>query len=305
MWISANGQGDTLKVQVEDATGKVYYLKLADSLNHTGWKYMSVNLPEEMAMPAKVTKLYAYTNGTKEKRTSAIYIDHISMTRGSRKAEGSGTRADYLYDSFYKPVLQAATGNQYSVKVLGPTQVAGMVHSKETLSKMTKKVNTGASMIIQASKNNLALGLTGDVHTYNNAYENIAYKDLEVLFVGTDGGGIRQTKGSQWEQLKQSLQATTANHVILVMSKNPLTQFSDQREGKALHDYLKDYKKTTGKDIFVVTTGSTEKEVRIEDGIRYIRLNGLATSTDQVEDGEYLLFKVVGDQIYYTFESIL
>lgn len=306
MWISASGQGDTLKVQVEDAKGKVYYLKLSDSLSHTGWKYMSVDLPEEMVMPAKVTKLYAYTNnGTKEKRTSAIYIDHVSMTRGDRTAGSSGTRADYLYDPLYKGTLQAATGDQYSVKVLGPTEIAGMVHSKETLNKMTQKVNTGASMIIQASKNNLPLTLKSDVHTYKNTYEDIAYKDLDVLFVGTDGGGIRQTKGSQWDQLKQSLQTSTASHVILVMSKNPLTQFSDQREGKALHDYLKEYKKTTGKDIFVVTTGSTSKEVRIEDGIRYIRLNGLATTKDKVEDGEYLLFKVVGNQIYYTFESML
>lgn len=304
MWIYANNQGDTLKVQVEDANGKVYYLKLADRLNHTGWKYMSVELPQEMAMPAHVTKLYAYTsNGTQQKRTSAIYIDHVSITRGVRGA--SSTRQDYIYDSAYKETLQQATGTQYSLKVLGPTQIAGMVQSQETLNKMAQKVNTGASMIIQASSSNLALSLKGTIHTYKNTYERATYKEVDVIFVGTDNGGIRQTKESQWEQLKQGLTNSKGQHVILVMSKNPLTQFSDQREGKALHDYLKQYKQTTGKNIFVVTTGSTSEEVRLEDGIRYIRLNGLATTKDQVEEAKYLNFKVVGDQIYYTFESML
>lgn len=306
MWISANGQGDTLKVQVEDAKGKVHYLTLADSLNHTGWKYMSAALPNDIAMPAKATKLYVYSaNGSKEKRTSAIYMDHVSMTRGDRNAENSSARSDYQFDSHYKPTLQAATGNQYSVKVLGPTSISGMVHSDETLAKMSKKVNTGASMIVQASKNNLPLSLSPKVATYNNTFGQATQGALDVIFVGTDNGGIRETNGSQWAQLKQSLEASTGKHIVLVMSKNPTTQFSDAREGKALHDYLAEYKKTTGKNVFVVTTGSTSKEVRIEDGIRYIRLNGLATSTGQVGEGEYLLFKVVGDDIYYTFESML
>lgn len=306
MWVYANGQNDTLKVQVEDAAGKVHYLKLADSLNHTGWKYLSAALPSDMVMPAKVTKLYAYTTtGSSEKRTSALYIDHVSMTRGERQVEGTSGRHDYVFDSLYKPTLQAPTGNQMAIKVLGPTAISGMVHSEETLGKMAKNVSKDATMVIQASQNNLPLNLSSQVVTYKNAFDKVTQGNLEVLFVGTDQGGIRATSGAQWNQLKESLETSTSKHVILVMSKNPTTQFSDAREGKALHDYLKDYKQKTGKNVFVITTGSTSKEVRLEDGIRYIRVNGLATSTDQVTGGEYLLFKVVGDDIYYTFESML
>lgn len=305
MWIYANGQGDTLKVQVEDANGQVHYLKLADSLSHKGWKYMSVNLPEDMKLPAKMTKLYAYTSGNTQKRTSAIYIDHVSIIRGQRDLAGTSTRLDYQFDPLYKPSLQAPVGNQYVVKVTGPTALTGLTHSEETLKKMADKLNKDASAIIQASSSNLPLALTKELYTYANSYSDVAFKDIEFIFAGTDGGGIRQTSASQWNMLKQSLEMAQANNIILVMSRNPLTQFNDAREGQALHDYLKDYKAKTGKNIFVVTTGGQTKEVRLEEGIRYIRLNGLATPTDKLTDSEYLLFKVVDGQIYYTFESMM
>ena len=305
MWIYANGQGDILKVQVEDANGQVHYLKLADSLSHKGWKYMSVNLPEDMKLPAKMTKLYAYTSGNTQKRTSAIYIDHVSITRGQRDLAGTSTRLDYQFDPLYKPSLQAPVGNQYVVKVTGPTALTGLTHSEETLKKMADKLNKDASAIIQASSSNLPLALTKEICTYANSYSDVAFKDIEFIFAGTDGGGIRQTSASQWNMLKQSLEMAQANNIILIMSRNPLTQFNDAREGQALHDYLKDYKAKTGKNIFVVTTGGQTKEVQLEEGIRYIRLNGLATPTDKLTDSEYLLFKVVDGQIYYTFESMM
>lgn len=305
MWIYANGQGDTLKVQVEDANGQVHYLKLADSLSHKGWKYMSVNLPEDMKLPAKMTKLYAYTSGNTQKRTSAIYIDHVSITRGQRDLAGTSTRLGYQFDPLYKPSLQAPVGNQYVVKVTGPTALIGLTHSEETLKKMADKLNKDASAIIQASSSNLPLAITKELYTYANSYSDVAFKDIEFIFAGTDGGGIRQTSASQWNMLKQSLEMAQANNIILVMSRNPLTQFNDAREGQALHDYLKDYKAKTGKNIFVVTTGGQTKEVQLEEGIRYIRLNGLATPTDKLTDSEYLLFKVVDGQIYYTFESMM
>ena len=87
------------------------------------------------------------------------------------------------------------------------------------------------------------------------------------------------------------------------MSKNPLTQFNDALEGQALHEYLKSYKENTGKNIFVVTPGGSENEVRIEAGIRYITTHGMNVITDQYKEGSFLKFKVDGDKIYYTFEK--
>lgn len=304
MWVNARGQGDTMKIQVEDAKGTVHYLKAVEKLDFDGWKYISIPLPENMAMPAKFTKLYVYADGNKEKRTSAVYIDHISMTRGSRSTAGITTRADYLFDPMYKPSLDAPHGDQYQIKVTGPTAINGMKLSSESISSMSKELNNHSSRVIQASSKSLDLKLE-DTLTYNNQFKSETYQDVEMIMVGTESGGIRTTNEEQWDRIKNTLQTTTANHVMLVMSHNPITQFNDAREGKALHDYLVEYKKKTGKDVFVITTGGMEKDVRIEEGIRYIRLNGLAVPTDDAKQGEYLTFKVVGDNIYYTFKPMI
>ena len=121
--------------------------------------------------------------------------------------------------------------------------------------------------------------------------------------LGTGNGGLRTTQDQGWVYLKNSLEKTTAKHIILVMSKNPLTGFSDALEGQALHEYLKNYRESTGKNIFVVTPGGSENEVRIEDGIRYIRTHGMNVVTDNYKEGSFLKFKVDGDKIYYTFEK--
>lgn len=151
----------------------------------------------------------------------------------------------------------------------------------------------------------MAMSMNKPSLAYNNGYQSQDYQDTKVLFLGTDNGGLRKTGASQWTQMKQSLEGTSAKNIIMVMGKNPLTQFDDAREGKALHDYLKELRETTGKNIFVVYAGGLEKEVRLEDGIRYIRVNGLAVPSDNPKDGEYLKFKMHEGTIYYTFEKMM
>ena len=304
MWLNAHAQGDTVKIQVEDAKGQTHYLKAVDALNFTGWKYTSIPLPQDMALPAKVTKLYAYTDKNEEKRTSTLVIDHVSLTKGNRTPSGISERTDYTFDPMYKPSLEAATGDQYSIKVTGPTKVNGLNLNDATLGKLESNLTKNAAQTIEASQVNLALDIPNAL-TYKNAYEVNTYENLSTIFVGTGSGSMRTQNEDQWGLLKDTLATTESEHILLVMGHNPLTQFSDAREGEALHDYLVAYRNQTGKNIFVITTGGTSKETRIEEGIRYIRLNGLQTTTDQIHEGEYLRFKVVGDAIYYTFEPMV
>lgn len=305
MWVHAKKQGDTMKLQVEDAAGKTHYLKLADSLNYEGWKYQSAWIPEEVKLPAKITKVYVYTNGNAAKRESAIYMDHLSVTRGLQKRTSIQVRDDYRYDPLYKPTLSAPTGNDYMINVAGPTNISSMKLSNQDVTSITNKLTSNASMVLLASKANVNTNFNKPTLVYNNGYQSQDYQDTKVLYLGTDSGGLRKTNASQWTQMKQSLEETSAKNIIMVMGKNPLTQFDDAREGKALHDYLKELRETTGKNIFVVYAGGIEKEVRLEDGIRYIRVNGLAVPSDNPKDGEYLKFKMHEGSIYYTFERMM
>ncbi|MGL4736357.1 MAG: phosphodiester glycosidase family protein [Cellulosilyticaceae bacterium] len=305
MWVHAKGQGDSLKVQLKDADGKTHYVKLADRLAHDGWKYLSAVIPREVKLPAQVMKVYTYANSVPAKRTSAVYLDHLSITRGSEAGRALAVRKDHLFDSRYKENLQGPTGSQYQIKVAGPTKIESMVMNQETIKKVGTKLGAQTDVLIQASSQNTDFGVKVPTYTYSNKMNTAVHKDVQILFAGTDKGGLRATDANQWLGLKSTLEQSTSRHVILVMSQNPLTQFKDAREGKALHDYLRTLKEQTGKTIFVLTTGGYENETRIEDGVTYIRLHGAATASDSVTDGTYLTFKVVGDQIFYTFEPMM
>ena len=53
MLLKAKKQGHVAKIEVVDQAGKTFYLKLTDSLDFDGWKYVSATLPSEMSLPAK------------------------------------------------------------------------------------------------------------------------------------------------------------------------------------------------------------------------------------------------------------
>ncbi len=305
MWLYGRKQGHVAKVEVVDSNNKKFYLKLTDDIDFQGWKYVSAALPKDMALPAKVTKFYTYANSVSEKITTAVYIDHVSITRGFKDREGISVRSDYLFDPWYKETLQGPTGDQYIINAVGNTKVSSMLLSNETAQKLASQLSNQSSLVLQTGSNNLSLPLITTSMTYKNTYEVKDYSTTRVIMAGTNSGGLRTTQASAWLNIKQAISNTQAKNIILVMSKEPLTQFSDTEEGQAFHKYLKETRQKTGKNIFVVTTGTLGNEVRIEDGIRYIKTSGLNTTTDQVKDASFVKFKMVGDQVYYTFEPFI
>ena len=301
MWLNARSQGHIAKIEVVDSTGKSYFLKLSDDLNFSGWKYVTTQIPSQMVLPAKITKLYAYSNSNKEKISTALYIDHVSITRGVTKKVGVTVRDDRTADPSYRENMQSTIGNQYIINAVGPTKVNSMMMSSDTLSSIGQQLSSGP--VIMTSKSNSPLSITSPIYNYKNTYETINYNNTTVVMLATDNGGLRTTEQSGWINLKNTLKNTVADHIILVMSKNPLTQFNDTLEGKALHDYLKDFREKTGKSIFVVTPGGLENQVRLEDGIRYIITHGINVISDEYRQGSFIKFKVDGQSIYYTFEK--
>ena len=301
MWLNARDQGHIAKIEVVDSTGQKYFLKLSDNLNFTGWKYVTTQIPADMVLPAKVTKLYAYSNSNKEKISTALYIDHVSVTRGITKKAGVTVRDDRNADPSYREVMQGTINNQYILNAVGPTKVNSMMMSSDTLKSIGNQLSSGP--VIMTSRSNNPVSISSPMYNYKNTYETINYNNTTVVMLGTESGGIRTTEAAGWTNLKNTLQKTGSDHIILVMSRNPLTQFNDSLEGKVLHDYLADFKEETGKNIFVVTPGGYENEVYLEDGIRYIRTHGVNVLSDNYKEGSFLKFKVDGKSIYYTFEK--
>ncbi len=304
LWLNGKKQGHSAKLEVVDSLGKTFDLKLTDNIDFSGWKYLSASLPEDLVLPAQVTKFYVSANSVSEEVTTAVYIDHVSMTRGFRQGSGLSAREDYLFDPYYKETLQDAIGGQYIINVVGQTKADSMLLGNESISQMSQKLANGASMILKASSKNSQLNLAPTSYTYNNTYQSGAYGNTKFIMLGTDSGGLRTTDENGWANMKAAIaNSSEAKNLIIIMSKNPLTQFSDALEGKAVHNYLKEVREATGQNIFVFYAGGTEPEVCIEDGIRYMRTNGISVATDNYQDGSFIKFKIDGDAVYYTIEK--
>lgn len=263
MWVYAKGQKDGFKLQLTDKIGATHYLELSNSLTHEGWKYLSVQLPDNVKLPAKVTRVYAYSDAVMETRTSAVYIDHVSIARGVKNTDE--IKSGNIFDPLYKQTLQPPKNTEYCINITSSKQLA-------------EKIS----------------GSYQSTYAYQNAFSISDNKDARVIIVPTDSGSIRESNKDSWVNIKNALSETSAKKIILVMSKNPRSEFKDQREGKAFHDYLVSVKEQTGKNIFVVSMGDTE-DVNLYDGIRYIKINRKTT------EAKYLQFKVVNQNIYYTF----
>lgn len=303
LWVYSRNQEHGARIQLTDAAGKVITLNLIDSLQFNGWKYISVPLPEELKLPAQLTKLNVYTNEVVQEVTSAIYIDHLSITRGFREGQGILVRADHLADSAYKPSLQSPINGQSIINVVGPTKVSNGLLEEQELKRLTKQLSSDAKLIIEASSQNYPLPNSTQVLTYQNQYQVGTYGKTQVLMLGTAKGGIRATEASSWIKLQADIdQSLNTKNLIIITANNPLTQFKDPLEGQAFHEYLRELREKTDKNIFVVYAGGTEPEVMLEDGIRYIRTNGLLTVTNQYEEGSFVKFKIDGDKVYYTLE---
>lgn len=304
LWLYGRNQGHTAKLEVVDAAGRTFYLKLTDSIDFTGWKYLSSSIPSDMVLPAKVTKFYVYAGSASEEITTAVYLDHMSITRGFREGSGMSARADHLRDPFYKATLQEPIGSQYIINVVGATKVDSLTLSDKDVSQISSKLSIGASLILKASSKNSELTLGASNYTYTNSYQAGTHQSTRFIMLGTGSGGLRTTDETGWTKMKSAVaNSGSAKNLIIITSRNPLTQFTDTMEGEAFHQYLKEVRESTGKNIFVVYSGGTEPEVRIEDGIRYIRTNGIATSTDNYQDGSFVKFKMDGDAVYYTIEK--
>ncbi len=228
-------------------------------------------------------------------------MDHVSITRGITKKAGVTVRDDRNSDPAYREVMQGTIGSQYIINAVGPTKGNSMMMSNDTLKSIGNQLSSGP--VIMTSTSNNPVSISSPMYNYKNTYETINYNNTTVVMLGTESGGLRTTQTAGWTNLKSTLEKTTSDHIILVMSRNPLTQFNDALEGKALHDYLSEYKEKTGKSIFVVTPGGFENEVYLENGIRYIRTHGVNVLSDNYKEGSFLNFKVDGKSIYYTFEK--
>lgn len=305
MWVYANAQGDMLKVELSDASGKKTALQ-AGELNFKGWKYLSIPVPDSITTAANLERMYTITNDNKAERTSSLYIDHISVTYGTRDKDASYLRGHEKFDPMHKKPGAPATKGAYEFTLLGTSSMKHYPLDQNIKSRIANSLQKNAKFSILTGKTDSGVkALIGKNTTWDNKFSTYTYENTQVIHIGTESGGIVKTNPSQWTGFKNALKSANSDHIIITLSKDPFTGFSDTREGMLFHDILTSFKEETGKNVVVAVSGGYDTDVYIRDGIRYMYLNGLMRTDDNISKANKVRFSINGKEMSYSIEPVL
>ncbi|ONI38584.1 hypothetical protein AN639_11210 [Candidatus Epulonipiscium fishelsonii] len=109
MWVKAENQDGTLKVELMDENAKTHYLTLTDHLDFEGWKKLNVPLLDYA--PSKLTKIYTTVDKTSKPMVHTLYFDDIAVV----KDISNETKNQFLTDPMYRKNLLEDDSGGYVV----------------------------------------------------------------------------------------------------------------------------------------------------------------------------------------------
>lgn len=307
MWVYGNEQKDLLKVELVDAKGKSYSLQ-AGEIDFKGWKYLSVVIPDNINSDTTLKRMYTIKTNNQQVRTSSLYIDHISVTYGTRDRDASYLNGHEKFDPLYKTLSKTPAQGSYDFTLIGTTSVNNYVLENRIKSRIATNMQFNSKFAIFAGNTDENIqGINIPTTTWKNELNTYTYENTQIVHLGTNGGGIVKTNPAQWIAFKQILESSQSDHIVIVLNKDPFVTsgFTDSREGQLFHDIISNHRKSSNKNIVVAIANGYDTDVFIKDGIRYMYINGIATRDDNLNNSKIIRFRITGKSMNYDIESLL
>jgi len=307
MWVYGNGQGDMLKIELTDSRNKTFALQ-AGEINFKKWKYISVPIPNHIKTDVDLSRMYTITNNNQTARTSSLYVDHISLTYGTRNRDAGYLKTHETFDPMHKSLNTNLPGGSYEFTLMGTTSMKHYPLENRIKSKVATNLQKDAKFTIFAGVTDEGIQSLAARHTrWENKLNTYMYDNTQVIHVGTGAGGILKTSPTQWTGFKNTLEASQSDHIIITLNKDPFSTsgFSDSREGALFHEIISNYREATGKNIIVVVASGYDTDVYIRDGIRYMYINGMMMRDDNISQSKKIRFRITGKEMAYSIEPLL
>lgn len=263
-----------LRGKILDAAGTSFNITFTTDIDFMGWKFLEAVVPSEAVYPVQVERIYTAILATDQPKNGAIYFDFLSQSKyydtSQLKFDTDKIIADPLISS-------GPEANDFVISVFGPTAGRNRLLDDVVLQKAYDNMN-GANLALFAGRSNVSKSkVTAPSLVWDNKFTVNDYPNVRIITLATGSGGLVSTDANQWRQISSTLANTVQNNIIIVGNVNPQVQrsFSDQREGDLLHDVLSTYQVKTSKNIFYLNASGYKFDVDMNEGIRYIDLNGL------------------------------
>jgi len=306
LWVYGDGSGGWLRGDIKDSTGKLHKVDFADSVNWTGWKYVTCNIPSGVSYPISIDRIYLAEIDSLKKNAGEIYLDGlVALYPAKSESVISLPLPTTLVDDNNKAEKKQKGGFSFAVTTI-PANLDKVVGYKAS-NKIKEKVNAhNGSIFFGETSKEFKKGLKTITNGFNievaKGYKPYKYKN--VLFIKADASkkGLRASNPEQWLWLQHDLENSTEKNIVLILN-SPISSFTDKLEAELLHSTLCDAKQS-GKNIWVVQPGNGSS-TDLQDGIRYIQINTKpVVNPKDIYDLSIAEFVVNGDNITYQIKPI-
>lgn len=307
--VYGNNNNFLLRGNLVDANKNSFNITFTDNIDFTGWKYLEASLPQNMAYPVTLERIYVASLKTDKPLTGSIYFDVLTTNKVPKTISvKTETPKAPINDPLY---LKKAEGYSFKASVIGSTSGTNRLLDKVILNNFIEKANKSNLAIFAGNSKVNTQQITTKNIIWSNKYNNFKYEDIRVITLGTNSGGLIKTDYNQWNKFQTDLKNTPENNIIIVGNRNPINKgsFSDEREAETFHNILKDYQKLTGKNIYYINASGSNFKVNFFEGIRYIDINGLSYNVSgnkvDLNNTFYLLnFYLVNGKLCYDYENL-
>ncbi|WP_242855723.1 chondroitinase family protein [Ruminiclostridium josui] len=308
MWVYSSSKNPIwIGATVHDSKGNYKSEYFAKGITWTGWKYLEVSL-DDLNTPKKVTNVFAVQpkNG---KSSGTVYFDNLTMIyTGYPDVDMSKVpKTTVPNDENYKDVTVSGDDSM-TFSVFGQSTAYGSTNKTQIdmLNKLASHISSSVDVSVLVGSND---GLTRSSIKVPQLSTTASYKSLDIngnklIQLNASKGGLRVTNTNEWLWFINQLNSFKGKNVFVFLEKDPL-KFNDTKEGQLLKDTLSDFKKKTGKNVWVFYKGNSNSSY-MDKGVKYVVTAGFDSygfSDSNKGAAKYAVVKVKGNSVTYQFKS--
>ena len=270
-----------LRVQGEDKDGNPVRVTLSDSMEFSGWQYLSAQIPKTMQ---KITSIYVVQNGNKVAANSYILLDDFSFTETE-------------YNGFSQQIemseAKAVTG--YKIAVTGESMERNTLYGKLYDSALKKRLQS-----LDAHQT-IALGLKGAAKYGTDAFYAFSEGNTAGLVLTANASGISGGDNTQWGKIQQY--AESHENLLLFLNQSP--DKLPNRQDEVLYGIIKN---AGCENVYVFYPGVTNG-ITAKDGVYHITVSGLKYAQGSIilEQMQYERFAEItlkNDKVHIRFPKV-
>lgn len=302
-FVYGDDSNNRLRGRIKDADGNDFTLDFLNSIDFTGWRQVSSNIPADVKYPITLERLYVVSDSNYDVTARTLYFDNVTADI----SVNFGVVEHPTPTTFSDPFNISLSENNiigYDVTFSGNVNYPAEKTSEynETLNNVINKLNINSEKIFFAGKSDLSEDLVVNAYKWNTSYAFHTYNNLAVAQMSANKGGILSTNAYQWSSLVSDVQNSGKDHIIIELDISP-KNFKTSQERELFQKTLEEIYES-GKNVFVISTEGYENSSTVENGIRYINLGGLFKEDKSVNSKYNILrFRVNGNNIHYEFQN--